>query len=72
MLITCVTISPRHIRVFWVLERLPRLFYKPSIWDNKLVAFARVVVEGMLPPTLHIYKSWWTLIYRAVDSEQEA
>ena len=45
------------------------LFSNPSIWDSKVVVFARDVVEFMLPPTVHIDESWCNLIVRTVVLE---
>ena len=70
-MITCSTSAPRHIRILWVLDQLPRSFYDPSIWYSKMVAFAKDVVEVVFPPTVHVDEVWWNLRNRPVVSEEE-
>ena len=51
--------EPRHLRFYFGAEKIPWYYYQRSHWDREVVAFARDVVEGMLPPTVQINHKWW-------------
>ena len=63
--------TPRHIRVIWSLERISGSFYNPYSWGNKVFAFTRDVVEGMLYPTVLVDEAWWTLQDRELVLEAD-
>ena len=58
-MLVCVTGNPCHIRVLCEGENLPRSFSHPSQWDSEVLAFTKDVMEGIIPPTVHIKEDRW-------------
>ena len=73
LLVLCLEAPEPHIRVLWGTQFVTPSFVHPTLYDRKVLAFARDIHLGLLPATVVLKLEWLTLgevtVPRAADME---